>query len=132
MLPSWSRGTAIGIGVSATITTRLIGRLALECLTTIRTGATRITDIPGGDTITTITRRIITATTTTVLTTTLTMDMATVILTTSTAHTPAPTTVSTATMCLIHTDTGRAALAVTAAALTPTIQTVQQAAVLAM
>ena len=44
---------------------------------------------------------------------------------------PAHTTASTTTTCLIPTDTGRAAQAATAAALTPTIPTKAQAAVLA-
>jgi len=86
-------------------------------------------DIHGGVIIITTTRRTITATITTRPTTT--TATTTVILMTSTVHTPAHTTVSTATMCRIHTDIVRAALAATAAALTPaTLPTMEQAAVL--
>lgn len=48
-------GIVIGIGISDILTTRFIGIRAGECLTDIPTGATRIGDILGTDTIITIT-----------------------------------------------------------------------------
>jgi len=88
-------------------------------------------DTLGGDTITTIIRRAITAIITTIPTA-ITTGTATIIITViSTAAMPAHTTASTTTTCLIPTDTGRAAQAATAAALTPAIPTMAQAAVLA-
>lgn len=123
------RGTTTGIGVLACITIRPTGRLVLACLTTTPAGELLIMDILGGDTITTITRRIITATAITLRTTTTATTIA--ILTTSTARMPAPTTASTATTCRIHTDTEVVAPAVTAAAITPaTPPTMVRAAVL--
>jgi len=131
MLPSSIPGTAIGIGASATTTTRPTGRSATVCLTIILTGAHLIMDTLGGDTITTIIRRAITAIITTIPTA-ITTGTATIIITViSTAAMPAHTTASTTTTCLIPTDTGRAAQAATAAALTPAIPTMAQAAVLA-
>ena len=88
-------------------------------------------DTLGGDTIIAIIHRAITAIITTIPTAT-TMGTATIIITAiSIAAMPAHTTASTTTTCLIPTDTGRAAQAATAAALTPTIPTMAQAVVLA-
>ncbi len=131
MLPSSIPGTAIGIGASATTTIRLTGHSATACPTIILTGALPITDIPGGDTITAITRRAITAIITTIPTAIATGTATIIITAISIVAMPAHTTASTTTTCLIPTDTGRAAQAATAAALTLAIPTMAQAAVLA-
>lgn len=128
MYPSLIPGIATGIGALATITIHPTGHSVLVCLTTIHIGAHLIMDTLGGVIIITTTRLTITATITTRPTTT--TATITVILMTSTVHTPAHTSASTATMCLTPTVIVRAALAATAAALTPaTLPTMEQAAV---